>query len=115
MLLYRVRVKDGYEETGAMVLANKLLTAGTHFASSVKAIIGRVSCPGWIFIESDGADASKLCSNVSDYLYEPLVVPKEGDWVRLNCPPLYHGDLAYVRAYNNTSPDCLTTKLKNPG
>ncbi|KAG6913480.1 hypothetical protein DXG01_006525 [Tephrocybe rancida] len=115
MLLYRVRVKDGYEETAAMVLANKLLTAGTHFAPLVKAIIGRVSCPRWIFIESDGADASKLCSNVSDYLYEPLVVPKEGDWVRLNCPPLYRGDLVYVRTYKDTSPDRLTTKLKNPG
>ncbi|KAG6904917.1 hypothetical protein DXG01_006246 [Tephrocybe rancida] len=130
ILLYRVRVKDGYEETAAMVLANKLLTAGTHFAPSVKAIIGRVSCPGWIFIESDGADASKLCSNVSDvyprhihpvvddlkqYLYEPLVVPKEGDWVRLNSPPLYRGDLVYVHAYNDTSPDHLTTKLKSPG
>ncbi|KAG6904983.1 hypothetical protein DXG01_005825 [Tephrocybe rancida] len=80
--------------------------------------------------ESDGADASKLCSNVSDvyprhihpvvddlkqYLYELLVVPKEGDWVRLNSPPLYRGDLAYVHAYNDTSPDCLMTKLKNPG
>ncbi|KAG6905175.1 hypothetical protein DXG01_004416 [Tephrocybe rancida] len=130
MLLYRVRVKDGYEETAAMVLANKLLTAGTHFAPLVKSIIGRASCPGWVFIESDGADASKLCANVSDiyprhihpivddikqYLHKPLVVPKEGNWVRLNSPPLYRGDLAYVRVYNDTSPDRLTTKLKNPG
>ncbi|KAG6904284.1 hypothetical protein DXG01_011182, partial [Tephrocybe rancida] len=129
-LLYRVRVKDGYEETAAMVLGNKLLTAGTHFAPSIKSIIGRVSCPGWVFIESNRADASKLCANVSDvyprhihpivedlqqYLHEPLVAPKEGDWVRLNSPPLYRGDLAYVCAYNDRSPDRLTTKRKNPG
>ncbi|KAG6904521.1 hypothetical protein DXG01_009290, partial [Tephrocybe rancida] len=129
-LLYRVRVKDGYEETAAMVLANKLLMAGTHFTPSVKSIIGRVSCPGWIFIESDGADASKLCANVSDvyprhihpivedlqqYLHEPLIAPKEGDWIRLNSPLLYRGDLAYVRAYNDTSADRLTTERKNPG
>ncbi|KAG6905482.1 hypothetical protein DXG01_002456 [Tephrocybe rancida] len=121
---------DGYEETAAMVLGNKLLTAGTHFAPSVKSIIGRVLCPGWVFIESDGAYASKLCANVSNiypqhihpivedlqrYLHEPLVAPKEGDWVRLNSPLLYHGDLAYVCAYNNTSPNCLTTKQKNLG
>ncbi|KAG6912210.1 hypothetical protein DXG01_016370, partial [Tephrocybe rancida] len=121
---------DGYEETAAMVLANKLLMAGTHFAPSVKSIIGRVSCPGWIFIESDGADASKLCANVSDvyprhihpivedlqqYLHEPLIAPKEGDWICLNSPPLYHGNLAYVRVYNDTSADCLMMEWKNPG
>ncbi|KAG6912743.1 hypothetical protein DXG01_012474, partial [Tephrocybe rancida] len=129
-LLYRVRVKDGHKETAAMILANKLLTAGTHFVLSVKSIIGRVSCPGWVFIESNGVDASNLCANVSDvyprhihpivedlkeYLHEPLVAPKEGDWVRLNSPPLYRGDLAYVCAYNDTSPNHLTMKQKNPG
>ncbi|KAG6913311.1 hypothetical protein DXG01_007828, partial [Tephrocybe rancida] len=129
-LLYRVRVKDGYKETAAMVLGNKLLTAGTHFAPSIKSIIGCVSCPGWVFIKSNGADASKLCANVSDiypqhihpivedlqqYLHEPLVAPKEGDWVHLNSPPLYCGDLAYVCAYNDCSPDRLTTKHKNSG
>ncbi|KAG6904108.1 hypothetical protein DXG01_012560, partial [Tephrocybe rancida] len=129
-LLYRVRVKDGHKETAAMILANKLLTAGTHFVPSVKSIIGRVSCPGWVFIESNGVNASNLCANVSDvypqhihpivedlkeYLHEPLVAPKEGDWVRLNSPPLYRGDLAYVCAYNDTLPNCLTTKQKNPG
>ncbi|KAG6904395.1 hypothetical protein DXG01_010423, partial [Tephrocybe rancida] len=91
-LMYKVRVKDGYEETAAMVLATKLLTGGTHTAPSIKSIIGRVSCPGWIFIESNGADASNLCANVSDiyprhiypivedlhqYLHEPFVAPKE--------------------------------------
>ncbi|KAG6904062.1 hypothetical protein DXG01_012844, partial [Tephrocybe rancida] len=129
-LMYKVRVKDGYEETAAMVLATKLLTGGTHTAPSIKSIIGRVSCPGWIFIESNSADASNLCANVSDiylrhiypivedlhqYLHEPFVAPKEGDWVRLNSPPLYRGDLAYVHAYNDTSPDRMTTRLKNPG
>ncbi|KAG6903708.1 hypothetical protein DXG01_015449, partial [Tephrocybe rancida] len=79
---------------------------------------------------SDGADASKLCANVSDvyprhihpivedlqqYLHEPLIAPKEGDWIHLNSPLLYHGDLAYVHAYNDTSADCLTTEQKNPG
>ncbi|KAG6908110.1 hypothetical protein DXG01_006148 [Tephrocybe rancida] len=132
-LLYRVRVKnskDGYEETAAMVLGNKLLTAGTHFAPSIKSIIGRVSCPGWVFIESNRADASKLCVNISNvyprhihpivkdlqqYLHEPLVMPKEGDWVCLHSPPQYCGDLAYVCAYNDRSADHLTTKHKNPG
>ncbi|KAG6913182.1 hypothetical protein DXG01_008982, partial [Tephrocybe rancida] len=56
-----------------------------------------------------------IVDDVKQYLHEPLVVPKEGDWVRLNTPPLYRGDLAYVRTYNDTSPDRLTTKLKNPG
>ncbi|KAG6904772.1 hypothetical protein DXG01_007288 [Tephrocybe rancida] len=129
-LMYRVRVKDGYEETAVMVLATKLLTAGTQMAPSIKSIIGRVSCPGWIFIESNGTDASNLCANVSDiypqhiypivedlqqYLHEPFVVPKEGDLVCLNSLPLYCGDLAYVYVYNDTSPDCMTTGLKNPG
>ncbi|KAG6904913.1 hypothetical protein DXG01_006265, partial [Tephrocybe rancida] len=65
-LLYRVRVKDGHKETAVMILANKLLMAGTHFEPSVKSIIGRVSCPGWVFIESNGVDASNLCANISD-------------------------------------------------
>ncbi|KAG6913149.1 hypothetical protein DXG01_009261, partial [Tephrocybe rancida] len=115
-MLYRVRVKEGYEETAAMVVANKLLTAGTAWAPSVKSIIGRVSCPTWIFIESsNGAEVNKLCANLSDiyprdihpivddlsqYLHEPFVAPKPGDWVRLNSPPLYRGDLAYVAGYN---------------
>ncbi|KAG6913455.1 hypothetical protein DXG01_006714 [Tephrocybe rancida] len=42
---------------------------------------------------------------VKQYLHKPFVVPKEGDWVRLNSPPLYCGDLVYVYAYNDTSPD----------
>ncbi|KAG6912469.1 hypothetical protein DXG01_014342, partial [Tephrocybe rancida] len=117
-LLYRVRVKDGYEETAAMVLANKLLTAGTHFAPSVKSIIGRVSCPGWIFIDVSNVYPRHIHPIVEDlqqYLHEPLIVPKKGDWIRLNSPPLYRGDLAYVRAYNDTSADRLTTERKNPG
>ncbi|KAG6912285.1 hypothetical protein DXG01_015690, partial [Tephrocybe rancida] len=48
---------EGYEETAAMVVGYKLLTAGTAWAPSVKSIIGRVSCPTWIFIESsNGAE-----------------------------------------------------------
>ncbi|KAG6912221.1 hypothetical protein DXG01_016268, partial [Tephrocybe rancida] len=49
------------------------------------------------------------------YLHEPLIAPKEGDWIRLNSLPLYRGNLAYVRAYNDTSADCLTMEQKNPG
>ncbi|KAG6914015.1 hypothetical protein DXG01_002924, partial [Tephrocybe rancida] len=101
-LLYRVRVKEGYEETAAMVLGNKLLTVGTHFAPSVKSIIGRISCPGWVFIESNRADASKLFVNdLQQYLHEPLVVPKEGDWVRLTSPPLYHGETFHLSQLSN--------------
>ncbi|KAG6904032.1 hypothetical protein DXG01_013082, partial [Tephrocybe rancida] len=111
-MLYR----EGYEETAAMVVGYKLLMAGTAWAPSVKSIIGRVSCPTWIFIESsNGAEVSKLCANLSDiylreihpivenlheYLHEPFLAPKEGDFVRLNSPPLYRGDLAYVAGYN---------------
>ncbi|KAG6913466.1 hypothetical protein DXG01_006657 [Tephrocybe rancida] len=107
---------EGYEETAAMVVANKLLTAGTAWVLLVKSIIGRVSCPTWIFIESsNSAEVNKLCANLSDiypqdihpiidnlsqYLHEPFVAPKPGDWVRLNSPPLYRGDLAYVAGYN---------------
>ncbi|KAG6913785.1 hypothetical protein DXG01_004315, partial [Tephrocybe rancida] len=106
-------VKESYEETAAMVVANKLLTAGTAWAPSVKSIIRRVSCPTWIFIESsNGAEVNKLCADLSDiyprdthpiiddlsqYLHEPFVTPKPGDWVRLNSPPLYRGDLAARR------------------
>ncbi|KAG6912571.1 hypothetical protein DXG01_013706, partial [Tephrocybe rancida] len=108
---------EGYEETAAVVVGNKLLMAGTAWAPSVKSIFGRVSCPTWIFIESsNGAEVNKLCANLtniylrdihpiiedlSQYLREPFVAPKPGDWVRLNSPPLYRGDLAYVAAYNN--------------
>ncbi|KAG6913285.1 hypothetical protein DXG01_008157, partial [Tephrocybe rancida] len=56
-----------------------------------------------------------IVEDLQQYLHEPLVTPKEGDWVRLTSPPLYHGDLAYVHAYNNTSSDRLTAKQKNPG
>ncbi|KAG6904157.1 hypothetical protein DXG01_012184, partial [Tephrocybe rancida] len=66
-MLYRVRVKEGYEETAAVVVGNKLLTAGTAWAPSVKSIFGRVSCPTWIFIESsNGAEVNKLCANLTD-------------------------------------------------
>ncbi|KAG6904435.1 hypothetical protein DXG01_009975, partial [Tephrocybe rancida] len=107
-MLYRVRVKEGYEETAAVVVGNKLLTAGTAWAPSVKSIFGRVSCPTWIFIESsNGAEVNKLCANLTNiylqYLREPFVTPKPGDWVRLNSPPLYRGDLAYIAAYNNNN------------
>ncbi|KAG6905067.1 hypothetical protein DXG01_005303, partial [Tephrocybe rancida] len=114
-MLYR----EGYEETAAMVVGYKLLTAGTAWAPSVKSIIGRVSCPTWIFIESsNGAEVSKLCANLSDiypreihpiienlheYLHEPFVAPKEGDFVHLNSPPLYRGDLAFVVGYNDNN------------
>ncbi|KAG6904336.1 hypothetical protein DXG01_010858, partial [Tephrocybe rancida] len=116
-MLYRVRVKEGYEETAAVVVGNKLLTAGTAWAPSVKSIFRRVSCPTWIFIESsNGAEVNKLSANLtniylqdihpivedlSQYLHEPFVAPKPGDWVHLNSLPLYRGDLAYVAAYNN--------------
>ncbi|KAG6913080.1 hypothetical protein DXG01_009830, partial [Tephrocybe rancida] len=66
-MLYRVRVKEGYEETAAMVVANKLLTAGTAWAPSVKSIIRCVLCPTWIFIESSSsAKVNKLCANLSN-------------------------------------------------
>ncbi|KAG6914903.1 hypothetical protein DXG01_014626 [Tephrocybe rancida] len=115
-MLYRVRVKEGYEETAAMVVGNKLLTAGTAWVPSIKSIIRRVSCPSWIFVESsNSAEVNKLCANLSDiylreihpiikdlkqYLQEPFVAPKPGDCVCLNSPPLYRGDLAYVTCYN---------------
>ncbi|KAG6914257.1 hypothetical protein DXG01_001443 [Tephrocybe rancida] len=111
-MLYR-----GYEETAAMVVGNKLLTAGTAWAPSVKSIFRCISCPTWIFIgSSNGAEVNKLCANLSNiylhdihpivkdlsqYLREPFVAPKPGDWVCLNSLPLYRGDLAYVTAYNN--------------
>ncbi|KAG6912884.1 hypothetical protein DXG01_011343 [Tephrocybe rancida] len=99
-----------------MVVANKLLMAGTVWALSVKSIIGRVLCPTWIFIESSNSTkVNKLCANLSDiyprdihpivddlsqYLHEPFVALKPDNWVRLNSPPLYRGDVAYVAGYN---------------
>ncbi|KAG6904322.1 hypothetical protein DXG01_010971, partial [Tephrocybe rancida] len=56
-----------------------------------------------------------IVKDLKEYLHEPLVAPKEGDWVRRNSPPLYRGDLAYVCVYNDKSPNCLTTKQKSPG
>ncbi|KAG6859070.1 hypothetical protein C0991_001408 [Blastosporella zonata] len=89
---------------------------------SVKSIFGRVLCPGWVFVESTNhLDVNFLCQDVrdvyghqifpvpsdsaADYLREPpLFVPEIGTFVRLNAPSLYHGNLAYVVAYNDCTP-----------
>ncbi|KAG6904396.1 hypothetical protein DXG01_010370, partial [Tephrocybe rancida] len=114
--LWRVAVREGYEETAPIVLFNKILKAGW---TSVTSVFGCVSCLGWIFIEANSiSDAQKVCQDVSDvyvqqiypsppeqagqYLLEPpLFVPCPGSFVCLDSPPLYRSDLAYVFDYNH--------------
>ncbi|KAG6905123.1 hypothetical protein DXG01_004751 [Tephrocybe rancida] len=63
--LWRVAVKyteealqEGYEETAPIVLFNKILKAGW---TSVTSVFRRVSCLGWIFIETDSiSEAQKV-------------------------------------------------------
>ncbi|KAG6906732.1 hypothetical protein DXG01_012398 [Tephrocybe rancida] len=120
--LWRVVVKEGYEETAPIVLFNKILKAGW---TSVTSIFRRISCPGWIFIEADSiSEAQKVCQDVSDvyvqqlypippeqagqYLLEPpLFIPHPGSFVCLDSPPLYCSDLAYVLDYNYRGEDHL--------
>ncbi|KAG6904074.1 hypothetical protein DXG01_012804, partial [Tephrocybe rancida] len=122
--LWRVAVREGYEETAPIVLFNKILKAGW---TSVTSVFGRVSCPGWIFVEANSiSDAQKVCQDVSDvyvrqiypvppeqagqYLLEPpLFVPRPGSFVRLDAPPLYRGDLAYVVDYNYRGYDYMSS------
>ncbi|KAG6859403.1 hypothetical protein C0991_000825, partial [Blastosporella zonata] len=117
----------GYEETAAVILTQKLLKAGTSRMPSIKSIFGRVSCPGWVFVESTNhLDVNLLCQDVrdvyghqifpvpsdsaADYLREPpLFVPEIGTFVCLNAPSLYCGNLAYVVAYNDRTPMPLMT------
>ncbi|KAG6904992.1 hypothetical protein DXG01_005795 [Tephrocybe rancida] len=66
-MLYRVRVKEGYEETAAVVVGNKLLTAGTAWVPSVKPIFGHVSYSYWV--EGHKKDSGGQGANV-------LIVPR---------------------------------------
>ncbi|KAG6912940.1 hypothetical protein DXG01_010992, partial [Tephrocybe rancida] len=113
--LWRVAVREGYEETAPIVLFNKILKASW---TSVTSVFGHMLFLGWIFVEANSiSDAQKVCQDVSDvyvrqiypvppeqagqYLLEPpLFVPCPGSFVCLDLPPLYRGDLAYVVDYN---------------
>ncbi|KAG6904578.1 hypothetical protein DXG01_008889, partial [Tephrocybe rancida] len=123
--LWRVAVREGYEETAPIVLFNKILKAGW---TSVTSVFGCVSCPGWIFVEANSiSDAQKVCQDVSDvyiwqiypvppeqagqYLLEPpLFAPRPGSFVCLDLPPLYRGDLAYVFDYNHRGQDYMSSE-----
>ncbi|KAG6821868.1 hypothetical protein H0H92_000412, partial [Tricholoma furcatifolium] len=110
--LWRVSVRNGREEALAFTLFRKAMS-GTYRVSSV---VGRVTCPGWIYIEAkDFADVQNICLDVPDIhvrqifsiapddaplvLREtPFTYPVEGSWVRLNDPKLkpYKHDLAWI-------------------
>ncbi|KAG6808681.1 hypothetical protein H0H92_003266 [Tricholoma furcatifolium] len=120
--LWRVSVKRGREEALAFTLFNKALTTGIKVSS----VIGRLSTPGWIYIEmKDFKDVQQLCTDVIDIhvnkivsipskdapsiLREvPFTYPKLGEWVRITRDHLYKGDLAWVVAkVDNVTHDLL--------
>ncbi|KAG6905900.1 hypothetical protein DXG01_017034 [Tephrocybe rancida] len=67
--LWRVAVKEGYEETAPIVIFNKILKAGW---TSVTSVFGRVSCPGWIFVKAASiSEVQKVCMDLSDiYIWQ---------------------------------------------
>ncbi|KAG6906110.1 hypothetical protein DXG01_015874 [Tephrocybe rancida] len=85
--LWRVAVKEGYEETAPIVLFNKILKAGW---TSVTSVFRRVSCPGWIFIEADSiSKAQKVCQDISDVYVRQLyfIPPEQAGQYLLEPPP----------------------------
>ncbi|KAG6807278.1 hypothetical protein H0H92_008149, partial [Tricholoma furcatifolium] len=120
--LWRVSVKRGREEALAFTLFNRAIATD----SKVSSVIGRLSTPGWIYIEAkDLKDVQQLCTDVIDIhmnkivsipskdapsiLREvPYTYPKLGDWVRVTKGRLYKGDLAWVLArVDNLTHDLL--------
>ncbi|KAG6809757.1 hypothetical protein H0H92_014853 [Tricholoma furcatifolium] len=111
--LWRVSVRveqRGKEETVPFTLYRKAIAGSFKVAS----IVGRVSCPGWIYIEAPALeDVQELIQDVSDIHHNqifavtqkdhtsvlretPFSYPAPGSWVRITERGLYHGDLAWV-------------------
>ncbi|KAG6809403.1 hypothetical protein H0H92_000398 [Tricholoma furcatifolium] len=108
--LWRVSVRRGREESLAFILYQKAIMGNFQ----VKSIIGRVSCPGWVYVKAtEYAHVQKLCQDVRDvHMHQifriappeapsilrepPFVHPPKGSWVRLTHHKLYHGDLGWV-------------------
>ncbi|KAG6809072.1 hypothetical protein H0H92_001705, partial [Tricholoma furcatifolium] len=108
--LWRVSVRRGREESLAFILYRKAILGNFQ----VQSIIGRVSCPGWVYVEAtEYAHVQKLCQDVRDvHMHQifripppeapsilrepPYVHPPKGSWVRLTHHKVYHGDLGWV-------------------
>ncbi|KAG6808812.1 hypothetical protein H0H92_002804, partial [Tricholoma furcatifolium] len=108
--LWRVSVKRGQEEILTFTLYRKL-KAGSFQVSSV---VGRVSCPGWIYVEANTlGDVQQLIEGVADIYQQkiiavppqdhalvlretPFTYPAPGSWVRVEERGLYYRDLAWV-------------------
>ncbi|KAG6822301.1 hypothetical protein H0H92_014391, partial [Tricholoma furcatifolium] len=120
--LWRVSVKRGREEALAFTLFNKAIASG----SKVSSVTGRLSTPGWIYVETkDLKDVQELCTDVIDVHVKkivsipskdapsilrevPYTYPRLGDWVRVTRDHLYKGDLAWVLAkVDNVTYDLL--------
>ncbi|KAG6805234.1 hypothetical protein H0H92_016156, partial [Tricholoma furcatifolium] len=73
--LWRVAVKRGREEALAFTLYSKTLRGSYN----VRSVVGRVSCPGWIYVEAkDLIDVQKLCEEVRDiHIRKIIQVPHE--------------------------------------
>ncbi|KAG6825761.1 hypothetical protein H0H92_002514, partial [Tricholoma furcatifolium] len=108
--MWHVVVKRGREEALAFILYSKA-KGGSY---KVKSVVGRVSCPGWIYVEAKNLlDVQQLCEEVRDIhirkifqvpheqahsvlVETPFSYSKAGDWVRLTEPKLYSGNLGWV-------------------
>ncbi|KAG6815509.1 hypothetical protein H0H93_009622, partial [Arthromyces matolae] len=111
--LWRVRVKVGCEESTVFSLFSKYLAGKTMFRD-IGSIIGRRSCPGWVYVEAHAAsNVQKLCANVSNLYINtislvpnedtlsciipaPLYAPLPHSFVRITKSSLYLNDIAYV-------------------
>ncbi|KAG6824775.1 hypothetical protein H0H92_005849, partial [Tricholoma furcatifolium] len=68
--LWRVSVKRGREEALAFTLFNKAIASG----SKVSSVTGRLSTPGWIYVETkDLKDVQELCTDVIDIHVKKIV------------------------------------------
>ncbi|KAG6826068.1 hypothetical protein H0H92_001236, partial [Tricholoma furcatifolium] len=73
--MWHVAVKRGREEALAFTLYYKAL-GGSY---KVKSVVGRVSCPGWIYVEAKNLlDVQQLCEEVRDiHIRKIFQVPHE--------------------------------------
>ncbi|KAG6848172.1 hypothetical protein H0H93_002702 [Arthromyces matolae] len=131
--LWKVRVKVGHEQATVLTLFDKYLRGGTVFGN-IRSIIGRQTCPGWIFVEAPlGSDVQKLCADVSDLYVRTLsLVPSEDALPSITPPPslpprrdsfvritksksrLYLDDIAYLYQWDpqRGADVCLVPRLK---
>ncbi|KAG6836093.1 hypothetical protein H0H93_011474 [Arthromyces matolae] len=119
--LWRVRVKFIQQVSGRK----------DNVSGYIGSIIGRRSCPGWVYVEAHAAsNVQKLCTNVSNLYVNtislvpnedtlsciipaPLYAPMPHSFVRITKSSLYLNDIAYVYQWDTDrgADVCLVPRL----